>query len=114
MHVLNKVLVYKEEGFDFNVPEEERISEARSIAENEYGVKVCADYIADCISQFHERFGVVYNKTGVHFKCDFCNTVRLCELGGFFPVGDDLLVPLPVEYLAEIVRPRAGDPVRIF
>ena len=35
MHVLNKVLVYKEEGFDFNVPEEERISEARSIAENE-------------------------------------------------------------------------------
>lgn len=35
MHVLNKVLVYKEEGFDFNAPEEERISEARSIAENE-------------------------------------------------------------------------------
>ena len=35
MHVLNKVLVYKEEGFDFNAPEEERIDEARSIAENE-------------------------------------------------------------------------------
>lgn len=35
MHVLNKVLVYKEEGFDFSVPEEERIDEARSIAENE-------------------------------------------------------------------------------
>jgi len=35
MHVLNKVLVYKEEGFDFTAPEEERIDEARSIAENE-------------------------------------------------------------------------------
>ena len=35
MHVLNKVLVYKEEGFDFNLPEEERIDEARSIAEDE-------------------------------------------------------------------------------
>ena len=35
MHVLNKVLVYKEEGFDFSVPEKERIDEARSIAENE-------------------------------------------------------------------------------
>ncbi len=35
MHVLNKVLVYKEEGFDFNAPEKERIDEARSIAEND-------------------------------------------------------------------------------
>ena len=35
MHVLNRVLVYKEEGFDFNAPEEDRISEARFIAEDE-------------------------------------------------------------------------------
>ena len=35
MHILHKILVYKEEGFDFLVSEKERISEARSIATSE-------------------------------------------------------------------------------
>ena len=33
MHVLHKILVYKEEGFDVTELEQERIDEARSLAE---------------------------------------------------------------------------------
>jgi len=78
------------------------------------GIEVRADHIADRITQFKQRFDIVYAEPGVHFEGDLFKPVLLAELDFFLPVRDEDLLPLPFKDIEEILRPGAGDPVRVF
>ena len=48
----------------------------------------------------------------MHFKADLFNAVLLCKFRRFFPVRHKNLFPLVLQNFKEILRPRAGNPVR--
>ena len=76
------------------------------------GIEVCADNVAYSRAELEESLGIVNAKSGVHLKCN-ANTVSFAELTGLFPIGDQLLVPLPIKDSKEVLGPGAGDPVGI-
>ena len=49
----------------------------------------------------------------MHFQRDLLYSVSVREADRFFPVWNQHLVPLPIEDLKVIVRPRTSNPVRI-
>ena len=75
------------------------------------GVNGRADGIAHRLTQAEQRCGVVNAEAGVHLKGDLGHAMLLGKCGGLFPIGDQNLVPLIVEDLAEIIGPGAGHPV---
>ena len=74
-------------------------------------VKVCTDFGADSFTKLEKAFGVVNAEAGVKLKSDFVNSVSLCKCNKVFPIRDKNLFPLPFQNLAEIIRPRAYNPV---
>ena len=50
----------------------------------------------------------------MHFKGDFGHAAGPGDFGGFLPIGDKDLIPLPVQDFAVVLRPGAGDPVGPF
>ena len=67
---------------------------------------------ADRLAQLHQGLRVVNAEARVQLQRDLVDAVRLGERDEVLPVVDEHL-PLVLEDLAEVIRPRAGDPVRI-
>lgn len=75
------------------------------------GVEVRADDGADGLAQAKQRGGVVDAEAGVELKGNLVYAVLLRKFGFLFPIGNELLVPLPVADLLEIRRPAGDGPV---
>src|SRR5581483_7628764 len=56
---------------------------------------------------------IVYGEIGVHLECKFSDAMVAREFRGFFPVGDDLFFPLPLESLGELRWPAISNPTGI-
>lgn len=80
---------------------------------NEVGrIEVCAEARADGITELHKGFGIIDAEAGVHFESDLINAVLCGIFGLFLPIRDEHVVPLVIEDMEKILRPRASDPVR--
>ena len=77
-------------------------------------VEIRAYLGADGLAQLEQRLGVIDAEAGVKLKSYLIDAVSLCERDKVFPIGNEHLVPLPLEDLAEVIRPRADDPVGVF
>lgn len=77
-------------------------------------IEVCAELGADGLAYFEHTLGVVDAEAGMKLEGYLVNAVLLGEGDGLCPIGNENLVPLPLEYLGEVIRPGADDPVGIF
>ena len=77
------------------------------------GIEVGADHGTHGLTQAEQGGGVVDAEAGVHLKGDVGDVVGQGEGAGLLPVGNDLLVPLPVQDGQEVLGPGAGDPVGV-
>ncbi len=75
-------------------------------------IEVAPDRALRDVTQPQHRFGVVDDEVGVHLDGD-TDARLLAHAGRLLPVREDALVPLPVEHLQVLGRPRRGDPVRL-
>ena len=76
-------------------------------------VVVGADFFAHSLTQPEERPRVVDHEAGMHLERQLPDAVLARERGGFFPVGDYLLFPLPLDDLFKVVRPAISDPIGV-
>ena len=75
-------------------------------------IEVDADGVAGGGAQAQHRGGVVDDEARVRLDRD-ADAVRAGERGRLGPVREHALLPLPVERLRELGRPRARDPARV-
>lgn len=76
-------------------------------------VKVRAEFGTDCLAYLEHALGVVDAEARMKLEGYLVNAVLLGESDGLSPIGNENFVPLPLEYLGEVVRPGADDPVGI-
>ena len=77
------------------------------------GIEVRANNGAYGLAQTEQGSGIVDAEAGVHLKGDVGDVVGQSEGTCLLPVGNDLLVPLPVQNGQEVLGPGAGDPVGV-
>ena len=77
------------------------------------GIEVGADDGSNCLPQAEQGSGIVDAEAGVHLKGDVGDVVSQGKGTGLLPVGNDLLVPLPVQDGEEVLGPGASDPVGV-
>ena len=77
------------------------------------GIEVGANDRSYCLAQTEQGSGVVDAEAGVHLKGDVGDVVGQGEGTRLLPVGNDLLIPLPVQDGEKILGPGAGDPVGV-
>ncbi len=75
------------------------------------GVKIRTDHRPADGAHLQHRLGIVNQKSGMGLKRDF-HAERPGERSLLLPIRNRHLVPLPLENLQKIRRPRAGDPIR--
>ena len=76
-------------------------------------VKVCSDLGTDRFTKLEKALRVVNAEAGMKLKSNLVHAVSLCKCNKVFPVRNKNLVPLPFKNLAEILRPRANNPVGV-
>ena len=77
------------------------------------GIEVGTDHGTDGLAETEQGGGVVDAEAGVHLKGDVGDVVGQGEGARLLPVGNDLLVPLPIQDGQEVLGPGAGDPVGV-
>ena len=77
-------------------------------------VKVHAQCRTDLFADAQHGLCVIHTEPRVQLKADLVHTVVGGEFHEFRPIGEQHIVPLIVQNIAEFIRPRAGDPVRVF
>ena len=91
----------------------DRLGNVDALPDQVARVEVRADDRAHRRAQLKKRLRVVNAEARVHLEGDFLDSVLRREGRGLLPVGNQNLVPLPVENLRVVVRPRACDPVGV-
>src|SRR5208337_2010607 len=74
-------------------------------------VAVGADLFAHGFAEPQQGAWIVNDKVWMHLKRDAVNTVFTRKFRRFFPVGNDLFVPLPLQHGVVFRRPTVRDPV---
>ena len=74
-------------------------------------VEICADDLSNRLSQFQQRRNVINELMPMQFNTKLCDTRVFGGRGKLCPVGQQFLVPLPLENLAVLQRPCARDPI---
>src|SRR5262245_21699986 len=74
-------------------------------------IEVGADGSTGGSAELEECLRVVDNEAGMHFQADLLDALAAGPIGGLRPVRDHDPVPLVLENLQVVGRPRAGDPV---
>ena len=75
-------------------------------------IAVRSDFLSYRLAQLQKRFRVVHDEIGMHLESQPLDAMLARKLRRLFPVGNDLLFPLPIEHLLELRRPAIGHPVR--
>ena len=76
-------------------------------------VEVRAELGTDCLAYLEHALGVVDAEARMKLEGYLVDAVLLGESDGLSPIGNEYFIPLPLEYLGEVVRPGADDPVGI-
>lgn len=76
-------------------------------------IEVGADFATHRFPKPEQGRGVVDDKAGVHFKAELANPVVASKRRLLLPIGDDHVLPLPVEDGQIVGGPRTGHPVRL-
>ena len=77
-------------------------------------IKVHADHRADSLTQTEQRFRVVNQLHTVVFERNPLDSAILCQLNELFPCGNRNLIPLVIQNVLRLGRPRGRDPHRRF
>src|SRR5207237_2262932 len=64
-------------------------------------IVVGANFFADGFAKLDQRTRIIDDKIGMHFKRQTLDAMLASVLRGLFPVGDDLFLPLPVQFRSE-------------
>ena len=77
-------------------------------------IKVHADHRADSLTQTEQSFRVVNQLHTVVFERNPLDSAILCQLNELFPCGNRNLIPLVIQNVLRLGRPRGRDPHRRF
>ena len=75
------------------------------------GIEVRADLGANGSAQFEQRLRVIHDEAGMHFERDLTDAVLPGEGRRLRPIRDDHFVPLVIQDVQKLRRPRASHPI---